>query len=181
MSVTLVKIIDYFERRRDRIDRICERAAAEGRSVDLLIEEIVEIDDLLADVRLEMQVRRILEPHGTTAVSVGAAETFYEAEAGDPLPPGRLKHDAYNRLSARERREAALAVLRATTDWVSPLFWATAHSDDVRARVYWRGALAREFCDMHREGLVQRRTTGKRGALYEYRLIAEQRLVSVAS
>lgn len=178
MSVLLVNVVDYCERRLARIEAICERAAADHRPVDNLVVEFCEVGDLLEEARAALAVG---DHGGTHATSVGTAELFYALEAEDPLPVGRLKHDCYTRLSAEERRAQALTVLRSTTGWVAPLFWATSNHEDVRARIYWRGALAREFCYLHREGLVQRRTTGKRGARYEYRLLADHRLVSVAS
>lgn len=143
-------------------------------ALDDLIEDAHALRDLLTEHIENLEQARasgMTLSSPLAAIHPSAANDSGAYEGADVLPVGRLRHPAYQRLTLEEGRAHAIAVLEKCCDWVVPLWYAEQHyAGSPAATRYWRGLLQREFSAMHREGLIERGTTGKRGARYKYRL-----------
>lgn len=141
-----------------------------------LIDEAETLHEMMGDylTRLKSQApmlsttSSLASPVAACHPSAARNSSRYEQE--DVLPPGKLKHSPYARMSRAEGRAFALDVLKRCGDWVIPLTYSEQHYDTVAAQRYFKGLLRSHFKALAEEGIVEIRAAHRRGANYKYRL-----------
>jgi len=99
-----------------------------------------------------------------------AVSTVPVNRAMDANDPRRIRGGPFTRRPRHEQVEWLLTIL-ADGRWHSGIEIARDTAGDEREFRYLRSAVGGRFKEMHEEGLVERRDSDRRGAMYEFRLI----------
>jgi hypothetical protein len=104
------------------------------------------IGELLSDAKqLRNELSVSLVTSGIVALDPSSARVYHEYERHDVLPVGRVRHSpAAPRMTARERRDAILSMIRKIDGWFAPMEWATHHFPDPAVAACWKGRMQTE-------------------------------------
>lgn len=101
-----------------------------------------------------------------TTIAVPGRERLEPTEAGDA---NRIRATPFTR-APRSTQVKWLLEVMADGDWHTPPEIGRRYADDERHFRYLRHAIGGRFREMHEDGLVERRDSQVKGAMFEYRL-----------
>lgn len=119
----------------------------------------------------EHQEQRVYSRRGKMPSPPDSMMQTTVVNATDPSDPNRIRNTPFTR-APRSEQVAWLMKVMEDHAWHTSVEIATEIANDPRHLRYLKHALGGRLREMHEDGLVERRTSSVKGAMFEYRLLS---------
>jgi len=132
----------------------------------VMADEVIGVETLADEIEEPLPKQKPKPGMPTPPPEAMATESSYGTSVSDE---DRIRTSPFTRAPRSTQVEWLLSIM-VDGDWHSSTVIGRKYANDERHYRYLRGALSGRLREMHEEGLVERRDSHVRGAMYEYRL-----------